>query len=73
MTMMTAPEFMTASETREATGKARARDQSEWLKERGIPHRLDGRRVILSRAHFRAWLEGAHVPVSGGINWAAVV
>lgn len=72
LTMLDAPELMSADEVREATGKARSTQQSEWLAERGVPHRLEGRRIILSRAHFRAWLEGKVVPRTGGINWGAV-
>ena len=70
--VLDAPELMSRAEVREATGKARAADQSEWLSERGVPHRVDGRRVILSRAHFRAWLEGRIIPKTSGINWGAV-
>ena len=72
MQVLDAPELLQRDEIREVTGKAHAAAQSAWLKERGVPHRLDGRRVILSRAHFRAWLEGTTAPRSGGINWGAV-
>lgn len=70
--LLDAPELMSPREVREATGKARPGQQAEWLTERGVPHRLDGRRIILSRAHFRAWLEGKIVPKTSGINWGAV-
>lgn len=70
--LLDAPELMSPAEVREATGKARASQQAEWLAERGVPHRVDGRRVILSRAHFRAWLEGRIIPKTSGINWGAV-
>ena len=70
--VLDAPELMSRHEVREATGKARAADQSEWLTERGVPHRVDGRRVILSCAHFRAWPEGRITPKTSGINWGAV-
>lgn len=72
LTMLDAPELMSSVEVREATGKARPAQQAEWLSERGVPHRLEGRRIILSRAHFRAWLEGKIVPKTSGINWGAV-
>lgn len=70
--VMDAPELMQRDELRELTGKDRASLQSAWLTEHGIPHRLDGRRVLLSRSHVRAWLSGENVRVGGGINWGAV-
>lgn len=53
-----APEILSADEIRDVTGYARAAQQAAWLRERCVPHRLEGRRVILSRHHFREWLEG---------------
>lgn len=35
--VLDAPELMSRHEVREATGKARAADQSEWLTARGVP------------------------------------
>jgi len=67
-----APELLSPGEVREATGRARFAQQVEWLNEHGIPHRVDGRRIILSRAHFRAWIEGRIIPKTSGINWSAV-
>lgn len=72
LTLLDAPELMSPAEVREATGKARPTQQAEWLAEHGVPHRVDGRRIILSRAHFRAWLEGRIIPKTSGINWGAV-
>lgn len=54
------------------TGFKRASDQAAWLAGRGIPHRKDCRRVIVSRVHVREWLEGRSVVVSEGPNWAAL-
>lgn len=59
-------------ELRRLTGYARAAEQATWLRERDIPHRRDGRRVIVSRVHVRAWLEGRGVVVSEGPNWGAL-
>lgn len=70
--VLEAPELMQRDELRDLTGKAHASAQAAWLSERGVPHRLDGRRVILSRAHVRDWLEGKTVRQSSGINWEAV-
>lgn len=67
-----APEILSADEIRDVTGYARAAQQAAWLRERCVPHRLEGRRVILSRHHFREWLEGRSRPVGNGINWSAV-
>lgn len=64
-------EYLNAPEMHQLTGYARAVQQGEWLKSRSIPHRMDGRRVIVSRVHVQAWLEGrAYVPT--GLNLRAV-
>lgn len=68
---MTQTEYLPPPELHQLTGYARPTSQASWLKERGIPHRLDGRRVIVSRVHVQSWLEGRTV-VSGGINFASV-
>ena len=61
-------EFLTASESHALTGFARAAEQETWLKDHGIPHRRDGKRVIVSRFHARAWLEGRAVVASNAPN-----
>lgn len=69
---MSDPEFLTPEELRNLTGHARAGAQDGWLAERGIPRQRDGARVIVSRVHVRAWLEGKPVVSSNGPNWEAV-
>ncbi len=66
------PEYLDSVELHLITGYTRGTAQASWLKEKGVPHRLDGRRVIVSRVHVLAWLEGRNVVASQGINWAAV-
>lgn len=66
------PEFLSATELHGLTGYARPGQQAQWLKEQGIPHKVDGRRVIVSRVHSRQWLEGRAVVISEGINFGAV-
>lgn len=65
-------EFLSPGEIHDLTGYARHGQQVTWLVERGIPHRLDGKRVILSRIHARDWLEGRTVARSNGLNLAAI-
>lgn len=65
-------EYLGSPELHALTGYARAGQQSEWLKSNGIPHRVDGRRVIVSREHVRNWLEGRTMVVSRGLNTAAI-
>jgi hypothetical protein len=65
-------EFLSVDELRDLTGAARATKQAAWLKDQSIPHRLVGRRVIISREHVRSWLAGRNVPRSSGLNWAAL-
>jgi len=67
------PEYLDNVELHLLTGYTRGTTQASWLKEKAVPHRLDGRRVIVSRVHVQAWLEGRNVVASnGGINWAAI-
>jgi hypothetical protein len=66
------PEYLDATELHQLTGSARAKGQAAWLAERAIPHKVDGRRIIVSRVHVRLWIEGRPVVSSSGPNWAAV-
>lgn len=65
-------EFLSTTELRDLTGLARTEKQSAWLTFRGIPHKKDGTRVIVSRVHVQSWLEGKQVLQRFGINFAAV-
>jgi hypothetical protein len=65
-------ELYNPQELHALTGYARSAQQAAWLKERGLPHRVDGRRIIVSRTHVNAWLEGRGAVLSSGPNWAAV-
>ena len=66
------PEFLDKAELHQLTGAARVKAQAAWLKAEAIPHKVAGERVIVSRLHVRAWLEGRAVVSSSGPNWAAV-
>jgi hypothetical protein len=65
-------EYLNSTDLHTLTGYARAFKQAEWLKERGLPHRVDGGRIIISRIHVQSWLEGKPVVRFGGINFEAV-
>lgn len=65
-------EYLPPPELHRLTGYARPTEQAEWLKDRGIPHRLDGKRIILSRVHVQSWLEGRTVVHSKGLNLAGI-
>ena len=65
-------EFLEPEELKRLTGHKQVIKQDAWLTEHGIPHQVDGKRVILSREHVRAWLEGRPLHSSNGPNWAAV-
>jgi len=65
-------EYLTHLELHQLTGYARAGQQSTWLQSKGIPCRLDGRRVIVSREHVRGWLEGRTMVASKGLNLAGI-
>lgn len=62
---MVETEFLTPAEIRPlADGKAGLLDQSEALRLLGIPHRVVGRRILVSRYHVREWLAGRLVTPS---------
>ena len=65
-------ELLSVQERHELTGYARAGQQSQWMREHGIPHRLDGKRVIVSRVHVQSWLSGRTMASSSGLNMAAI-
>lgn len=65
-------EYLNGPELHQLTGYARSGQQAAWLKERSIPHRVDGPRIIVSRVHVQAWLEGKHTISSNGPNWAKI-
>lgn len=69
---MAGGEFLDPDELQRLTDYSRAAEQSAWLKERGIPHRREGSRVIVSRVHVRQWLEGRELVVGDGPNWGAL-
>lgn len=69
---MSSTEFLSAAELHDLTGFSRAAEQDEWLTAKGIPHRRDGKRVIVCRVHARAWVEGRAAVSSNGPNWSAV-
>jgi hypothetical protein len=69
---MSDSEFLSASDLHILTGYARAAEQESWLKEHGLPHRRDGRRIIMARFHARAWLEGRAVRPSNEPNLGAL-
>lgn len=69
---MSEGEFLLPPEVRQLAGKAELAAQGEVLRLLGIPHRTVGRRVLVSRHHVRAWLEGKPMPVSREVNLGAV-
>ena len=66
------PEFLDSVELHLLTGYTRGAAQASWLTEKPIPYRLDGRRLIVSRVHVRAWLEGRYIVSSPGLNLSAI-
>lgn len=64
--------FLSPTELSLLSGYARPGKQAEWLANKGIPHQVDGRRVIASHAHVQNWLEGHCQGFSAGPNWSTV-
>jgi len=65
-------EFLSPAELHDLTDMARVKAQEEWLTAHSIPHKLEDKRLIVSREHVRAWIEGREVVTSTGPNWAAL-
>lgn len=65
-------EFLCPEDIRFMTDRARFGAQCERLTELGVPYRLVGRRVLVSRFHVREWLAGRTVTPSASPNWAAI-
>lgn len=67
--------ILTAAALKELTHTADVDKQAAWLKERGIPHRVNqvGRRrwVTVAEYHVLSWLEGRAVTPSTRPNLAA--
>ena len=65
-------EYLTRTELHSLTDYARCAEQAAWLLEKNIPHLIDGKRVIVSRVHVMARLEGRIVASSSGLNLGAI-
>lgn len=65
-------EFLSNLELTQLTGYQQTNSRAAWLKHHGIPYQRNGRGLIVSRVHARAWLEGKQAASFGGINLAAV-
>lgn len=65
-------EYLSATEVRDLTDSARRAEQQRRLGELGIPFLVSGRRIVVSREHVRARLEGRTVRATGAPNLALV-
>jgi hypothetical protein len=65
-------EFLSQQDLHSLTGYARPSKQAQWLKEQGIPHRVDGARVIVTTKHATNWIEGRTVVGPGEFDWSSV-
>jgi hypothetical protein len=65
-------EYLNPTDLHNLTGYARPAKQAQWLVDHGIPHRVDGARVIVAHRHVTSWLEGRSMVSSNGPNWSAV-
>ena len=72
MTTTPTSEYLTRIELHSLTDYARCAEQAAWLANKNIPHLIDGKRVIVSRVHVMARLEGRIVASSSGLNLRAI-
>lgn len=63
-------EYLKPSEVKETTGgESKLQEQVRVLTEQGVPFKVVGKRVLVSRYHVREWLAGRlSVPSRGGVN-----
>ena len=68
-----AREFLSPDEVRDLCDSPKLSAQVDILTEQGIPFKVVGSRVKVSRYHVREWLAGRPVaPSRGGVNLALV-
>ncbi|MBA3622919.1 MAG: DUF4224 domain-containing protein [Methylibium sp.] len=65
-------ELLSAAEVRSLTERARHDDQCRVLTELGLPFRVVGRGIKVSRYHLREWLSGRAVTPTRGPNMGAI-
>ena len=70
-TMEITGEFLLPQEIKRMTSEGKLDAQEAFLKSEGIPHKRRGRRILVSRAHVRAWIAGAIFTPSRSINLEA--
>jgi len=64
-------EYLDNQDLHQLTGFARSGKQAQWLKDSGIPHKVDGARIIVAHSHVKDWLTGKRVSF-GEINFGAI-
>lgn len=69
---MSEKELLSSAEVRDVTDCARVGDQCKKLDAMGLPYRLVGKSVKISRYHLREWLCGRAVKPTREPNMAAV-
>ena len=72
MTTTPTSEYLSLDELRSLTAFASRALQAVWLTKQNIPYLNDGKRVIVSRVHVMARLEGRIVASSSGLNLGAI-
>ena len=64
--------LLSTQELRDLTGYRGRWQQIVWLNEQGIPHKVDGRRILVLREHVTAWMENRPIRQYTEPNWEAV-
>lgn len=64
--------WMDADDIAKLSGRKRVKDQAEFLAMRGIPYKMEDRRLLVLADDVRKWMHNEPLATHGGINWAAV-
>lgn len=66
-------EFLLPLDIKDLTqGQTKPEAQAQALRQMGIPYKMQGKRVLVSRYHVRLWLSGATVTPTTRPNLAAI-
>lgn len=65
-------EYLDSRELKTLTDYTYRSRQTEWLRAKGIPFKLDGSRLVVAKTHVQNWIEGKQVIQRHGMNVAAI-
>lgn len=65
-------EYLDSRELKSLTDYTYRSKQTEWLRMKGIPFKIDGKRLVVTKTHVQNWIEGKQNVAGRGMNVAAI-